>query len=89
MSACNPECSGDRQALLCEIIHTGKVPDPAAIAECIHDKIHRPRQVQRIRVQKRNPSGSSVGSSSTLHMPGSSLGTGLNPANVPALQMRT
>lgn len=55
LNACNPVCSGDRQALLCEIIHTGKALNPAAVARCIHDKIHRLGQVRRIRARQWKP----------------------------------
>ena len=55
LNACNPECRGDRQALLREIIHAGPALHPAAAGKLIHDKIHRPCQVRRIRAKKRKP----------------------------------
>jgi len=55
LNACNLECSGDRQSLFCEIIHIVKALNPAAFAECIHDKIHRLGQVLRIREQQWKP----------------------------------
>jgi hypothetical protein len=53
LNACSAECNGDRQSFLREIIHTGKALNPAAAAEFIHDKIHRPGQVRCILAQKR------------------------------------
>lgn len=47
------------QTLLREIIHTGQALDPPTVGQCVHNEIHRPCQVRRIRVQKRKPFGAS------------------------------
>lgn len=39
------------------MIHTGQVLDPPTIGQCVHNEIHRPCLVRRIRAQKRKPFG--------------------------------
>jgi len=39
------------------MIHAGQALDPATDGQCVHDEIHRPGQVRRIRPQKRKPLG--------------------------------
>ena len=75
LNACNPQGSGDRQALLCEIIHTGKAFNPAAVAECILDKIHRLSQVRRIRP---DPKKNKVGPRKSWSTDANSLPTALS-----------
>jgi len=55
MNDWNTESGGDRQTLLREIIHAGQAFNPTAAGKYIHDKIHRPCQVRRIRAKKREP----------------------------------
>jgi len=55
MNDWNTESGGDRQTLLREIIQAGQAFNPAAAGKCIHDKIHRPCNVRRIRAKKREP----------------------------------
>jgi len=55
MNDWNTESGGERQTLLRKIIHAGQAFNPAAAGKYIHDKIHRPCQVRRIRVKKRKP----------------------------------
>ncbi|MCW0355763.1 hypothetical protein NB716_004557 [Pantoea ananatis] len=57
LNAGNTESSGDRQTLLREIIHTGQALDPATVGQCVHNEIHRPCKVRRIRAKKRKPFG--------------------------------
>ena len=64
----NPEGSAHRQTLPREIIHTSQALNPTAAGKCIHDKIHRPDQVRRIRADKRKPfSRQTLTTSSALH----------------------
>jgi len=68
MNDWNTESGGDCQTLLREIIQAGQALNPAAAGKCIHDKIHRPCQVRRIRAKKREPlSRQTLTTSSALH----------------------
>jgi hypothetical protein len=55
MNEWNTESGGDRQTLLRKIIHAAQALNTAAAGKYIHDKIHRPCQVRRIRPKKRKP----------------------------------
>jgi len=55
MNDWNTESGGDHQTLFREIIHAGQAFNPAAAGQYIHDKIHRPCQIRRIRAKKREP----------------------------------
>lgn len=55
MNDWNTESGGDRQTLLRESIQAGQALNSAAAGKCIHDKIHRPCQVRRIRAKKLKP----------------------------------
>lgn len=62
-----PKAAG--QTLLREIIHTSQALNPTASGKCIHDKIHRPCKVRRIRAKKRKPlSRQTFTTSSALHI---------------------
>ena len=41
LHALNPKGNSDRQAFLREVIHAGKILDPATGGQCVHDEIHR------------------------------------------------
>lgn len=53
--AWNPECDGNCQALISQIIHVGQALDPATSSQWIHNEIHRPDQIRFVRMQKRKP----------------------------------
>jgi len=49
LKACNPECDGNCQTLLREVVHTDQALYPAIGGQRVHDEIHRPGQVGRRR----------------------------------------
>ena len=53
LNALNPECDGNCQRLLREVVHTGQALDPATGGQRVHDEIHRPGQVGRRRAEQR------------------------------------
>lgn len=52
----NPECVGNFQALLREIIYANQAFDPMTNGQRIHNEIHRLGQIWCIRTEKRKPS---------------------------------